>query len=83
MKDSKQTRKQRALDLKAFLARNSHKFTFKEVCEEAGLKYVSTSNALGLLIRKDRTEAISDEKLDSLEETAIRLSERNLQSATA
>lgn len=77
MNHSKQTRRQRALDLRAFLARHAHLFTLKDVCREAGINYESTSNAIGRLISKNETTAISDERLTVLEDAGIALSNRN------
>lgn len=83
MKRSKQTRRQRALDLKALLGRNSHLFSLKDVCAEAEINYKSTANNLSRLIKKNEVDAISDERLDALEEATLHLSETKLQSATA
>lgn len=79
MINPKETRKQRALDLRAFVARNKHLFSLKAVCAEASLNYESTVNAIGRLIRESEENAISDEKLDLLETAAIQLAERNVE----
>lgn len=78
MNQIKLTRHQRALDLRAFLARHSHLFTLKDVCTEANLNYESTANAIGRLVSKRDLNAISDERLAILEETGIMLSNRYL-----
>lgn len=83
MKQSKETRRQRALDLRAFLARHQHLFSLKDVCEEANLNYPSTSNAIGRLVSKHDNYAISDERLTALEEASLLLSERNIESLPA
>lgn len=79
MKDLKETRRQRAIDLRAFLARHSHLFSLKDVCAEASLNYNSTVNNIGRLIKKNEHHAMSDDRLKMLEEAAIKLSETNLQ----
>lgn len=83
MKKLKETRRQRALDLRAFLARHQHLFSLKDVCKEAGVNYESTSNAIGRLISKHDNYAISDDRLTSLEEASLALSEKNVELARA
>lgn len=81
MKLSKQTRKQRALDIRALLARNAHLFSLKDACEHAEINYESTSNAISRLIRFDDTYAVSDERLDRLETAVTELSEQKAATA--
>lgn len=82
MENSKETRRQRALDFRAFLARHSHLFTLKDVCKEADLNYDSTVTNIGRLVRKGEYHAISDERLGLLEDAAISLSERKVEPET-
>lgn len=90
MKDSKETtpsrykesRVQRGIDLNGLLGSNKHLFSLKDVCEEAGLNYKSTSNAINSLTKKKDIHAISDDRLELLEETAIKLSESKVETET-
>lgn len=82
MKISKETRRQRAIDFRAFLARHSHEFTLKDVCKKADENYASTSNAIGRLIKKNDVYAISDDKLETLEQAAIDLADSKLETST-
>lgn len=87
MENSKETRtklrRQRALDLRAFLARHSHEFSLKDVCREAGLNYDSTANAIGRLVSKNDPYAISEQKLTTLEETSVSMVDTNIEKASA
>lgn len=75
MNIEKQTRRQRALDLRAFLARNKHQFTLEQVCEHAGYNYNSVKQAISTLINHN-LNAISDERLNKLHAAAIELEEQ-------
>ena len=87
MEKSKETRtklrRQRALDLRAFLARHSHEFSLKDVCKTANLNYDSTANAIGRLVSKNDPYAISEEKLNKLEEASISMAESNIEKVSA
>ncbi len=80
MSINQQTRRDRALELKGFIAR--HDLTLKEVAREARVKYVSTTNAMGLLIKKHQELAISDERLALLESAAKKLAKASPISAS-
>jgi len=83
MNHSKDTRRQRAIDLRAFLARHAHLFTLKDVCREAGLNYDSAVNNIRTLIVDENVYAMSDARLDALEEAAIALSETKMEKKNA
>ena len=83
MNHSKDTRRQRAIDLRAFLARHAHLFTLKDVCGKAGVNYDSTVNNIRTLIVDENVYAMSDARLDALEEAAIALSETKMEKKTA
>lgn len=69
---SLETIEQRAADVRAFMAR--HRLTLKDVCEKAGLNYLSVKTNL---LRHD----VSDERMTAIEEAAIQLSEDKKQTA--
>lgn len=68
-------RRNRALDIRSLQARHYNKFNFMDVCEKAGLNYPSTMGALRRLIANNDPYAISDDKLDQLEEAVTELAE--------
>lgn len=79
MKITKETRRQRALDIRALLARNAHKFTLEDACKEADINYKSTSNAISRLIKNNDVDAISNERLEVLETAILDLADSKLQ----
>lgn len=76
------TRSQRVSDLYALMGR--HRISLVDVCKEAGLidKYDSIRLALSQVDRFGNEGAISDERLATVEDAAIRLRE-NLQTKSA
>lgn len=77
-------RRARALDIRSLQARHYNKFNFKDICEKAGLNYESTMGALRRLISNNDPHAISDEKLDRLEDvvTSMAEAEGNMEKVT-
>lgn len=82
MKITKETRRQRALDIRALLARHQHKFTLFDACEKADINYKSTSNAISRLIKNNDVDAISNKRLEKLETAILDLADSKIESAT-
>jgi hypothetical protein len=71
-------KKQRALDLRSLLGANSDKFSFSDVCKEAGIEKIkSTSTAISRLINNDDDSAISNDRLSKLEAAALELRQKH------
>jgi hypothetical protein len=77
VKFEKQTRRQRAIELRGHVAKHRHLFTLKDVCAEADIKYTSVTSAFASLINKDEEDAISDTRLSELEKAFLRLEEKH------
>lgn len=73
---SVQLTSQRISDIRAFLAR--HRITLKDVCKRANLNYNSVKTAFHRVGTKGDDEAISSDRLATIEQAAIDMqSERN------